>query len=65
MAKKTTGKVKVRFTLSIGIQGKQEGLQEYDAEDVPSDDDEREEWLNEQWKAWSANYIDGSASIEE
>lgn len=63
--KKVPGTVRVRFSLSIGLQGKQQDVVEYDRDDVPPEGQEREDWLNEEWLDWSANYLDGCAKIEE
>jgi hypothetical protein len=58
--------IKVKMNLSIGLVGaEREDELEYDESDVPTDPEEREEWLSEEWKEWAGNYIDGSAMIAE
>ncbi|WJE51131.1 hypothetical protein QRE66_17670 [Bacillus cereus] len=58
---------KVRFTLSIGYAGAKHDetftLNEFRYD--PKTDKNVEYFLEEQWKEWSANYIDGGWSFEE
>ena len=50
--------MKVTFTLSIGLQGRQKETFEFD-------DDVTDEELEEAWQEWSQNYIDGGFDREE
>jgi hypothetical protein len=50
--------MKVKFTLSIGLGGKQEEIIEFD-------DDTTEDDLDCAWKDWAWNYIDGGPHIIE
>ena len=59
---------KIKVTLSIGFAN---ATQE-DTLDIPDDewescetDDEREKMIDEYWRDWAWNYIDGGAWIEE
>lgn len=61
------GERKVKFTLSIGYHGANHedeftlGELGYD----PEYDLDLEKFLDEQWREWSGNYIDGSFRLEE
>ena len=59
---------KIRVTLSIGFAGaKHEDIIEIDDEewDACNTDDEREDLINDYWRDWSNNYIDGGAELIE
>lgn len=51
--------MKFSFTLSIGYHGaKHEDIMDYPECDDMSEE-EREEFLNQEWQEWSNDYIDG------
>ncbi|MEH6978336.1 MULTISPECIES: DUF7167 family protein [Bacillus] len=58
---------KVRFTLSIGYVGAKhdETFTLNELGYYPETDKDVEDFLEQKWKEWSANYIDGGWSFEE
>lgn len=58
---------KVHFTLGIGFH-RANHKEEFTLKQLgynPNFDKDLEAFLNQQWKEWSTNYIDGSWSFEE
>lgn len=56
--------MQVKFTLSVGMQGRREETIEIPDADVEGlSADELETYLGEQWQAWIWNYIDGGAEV--
>lgn len=59
---------RLKVSLSIGFVGAvHEEILDIDDDEWASceTDDEREDLMQEYWKDWSGNYIDGSCSIVE
>lgn len=57
----------VRFTLSIGYAGAKHD-ETFTLNELgynPETDKDVEAFLEEEWKEWSANYIDGGWSLKE
>jgi hypothetical protein len=60
--------IKVKLSLNIGLaNASQEDEHEVEVDDNWNGltEDEREEFLNEYWKDWSSNYIDGYCAVIE
>lgn len=58
--------MKAKVSLSIGFSGcSQDDVIEIDDDELKNceTDEERENLLNEYWKEWSNNYIDGSIDL--
>jgi hypothetical protein len=56
--------VKISVSLSIGLQGRHEDVLDYPASEVPDREVEKQDWLEQVWKEWAYEFIDGGASIE-
>jgi hypothetical protein len=57
--------MKVRFTLSIGLVGKRTEIVEYDDNEFDGmTQEELHSFLDEEWKEWTYNYIDGGFEIQ-
>lgn len=58
--------MKLKMTLSIGLaNATRSEVIEFDDTEVPTDQEEIEEWMNEMWKEWAWEHIDGSVDIVE
>lgn len=60
------GDTKVKFTLSIGYHGANQ-KDEFTLDELgydPEFDKDLEKFLEEQWREWKNNYIDGSWILE-
>ena len=56
-------KVTVKMNLSIGTQEDKVVYIEYDKSEIPTDPDEQQDFLNDEWWNWSSRYIEGNAVI--
>lgn len=61
---KKTATIKVRLFMQLGLS-KQEEIREYEESEIPEDEEKQEEFLRQEWMTWSANWLDGGASIIE
>jgi hypothetical protein len=54
---------KFRLTLGIGYQNAtRKETMEIPDEEIPTDPEQREEYINHIWDDWSSNYIEGGIS---